>query len=80
MTVASIQDLHERADELVDLAAGGEVVTVTRDGRAVAELHALPAEPRSAAALLEQWRGLPSLDADALRADLDATIDSKLSL
>lgn len=62
----------------MDRVEAGERLTVTRDGRPVAELR--PVRPRgmTAAALLERWRRLPALDAEALRNDIDAVIDQSL--
>ncbi|MBJ7470566.1 MAG: type II toxin-antitoxin system prevent-host-death family antitoxin [Solirubrobacteraceae bacterium] len=75
MADASIRDLRHRGGEIVDLAASGEDVTITRDGKPVAQLRAVPASTLSATALLARWRALPSVDPVGLRADIDATID-----
>jgi antitoxin (DNA-binding transcriptional repressor) of toxin-antitoxin stability system len=78
MSEASIRDLRHRGGEIVERAAGGEVVTITRDGAPVAELRALPARPLAAGPLLERWRTLPPVDPQALRDDLDAILDPRL--
>jgi hypothetical protein len=44
----------------------------------VAELRPIPARALSAEVIVERWQKLPKVDADALRADLDRTIDSAL--
>lgn len=75
MADASIRDLRNRGGEIVDLAASGEAVTITRDGKPVAELRAVPGAALSSTALLAKWRSLPFVDPAALRADVDATID-----
>ena len=73
-------ELSRKEFDLLWLLASraGEVVTITRDGEPVAELRPLPRQPLSAAALVEQFRHLPPLDADRLRADVDAFLDQSL--
>lgn len=78
MGEVSIRELRHHGGDVVDRAAGGEPITITRAGKPVAELRpalpaALPAET-----LLARWRRLPSVDADALRADVDAVLDPGL--
>jgi antitoxin (DNA-binding transcriptional repressor) of toxin-antitoxin stability system len=63
---------------VVDRAERGEQITVTRGGRAVAELRALSRPPLSAETLLSRWRELPPLDPTLLRADVDALLDPRL--
>ena len=63
---------------MVDRAARGEPITITKGGRPVAELRPLPSRGISAEVLLERWRALPALDPGRLRADIDAVLDSKL--
>ena len=78
MSEASIRELRNHGGEVVDRVRAGEVVTITRDGEPVAELRPLPRQPLSAAALVEQFRQLLPLDADRLRADVDAFLDQSL--
>ena len=78
MSEASIRELRTHGGELVDRVRAGEVVTITREGEPVAELRPLPRQPLSAAAVVEQFRHLPPLDADRLRADVDAFLDQSL--
>lgn len=75
MAEVTIRELRNRGGEVVDRVAAGERLTVTRDGRPVAELRPYRATPLSAAALLRRWRRLPLLDPMKLRADLETTID-----
>jgi len=56
----------------------GESVTVTRQGKAVAELRPLAAAGTLAATLLERWRTIPVLDLAAIRSDLDEVLDPTL--
>jgi antitoxin (DNA-binding transcriptional repressor) of toxin-antitoxin stability system len=73
----SIRDLRNHGGEVVDRAARGEQITITRSGRPVAELRALH-PPLSAEALLSRWSRLPAVDPRALRADIDRILDSSL--
>ena len=59
MSEVSIRELRNHGGEVADRAARGEPITITRSGRAVAELRALSHPALSAASLLERWRGLP---------------------
>jgi len=74
----SIRDLRNHGGEVVDRAARGEQITITRGGTPVAQLRPLPPRTISAQQLLERWRRLPGVDPDALRADTDATLDASL--
>ncbi len=74
----SIRDLRNKGGEIVDRAARGEEITVTRDGVPVAELRPVARPALSTAALIKRWRRLPPLDHDALRRDIDAVIDPDL--
>jgi prevent-host-death family protein len=78
MKTVTIRELRNRGGEVVDRVEGGERVTVTRDGRPVAELRPLRPRGVTAAMLLERWRRLPSVDADALRRDVDGVVDQSL--
>ncbi len=77
MANVSIRDLRNHGGDVVDRAARGEQITITRSGRAVAELR--PVRPAlSAEALLTRWRRLPAVDPAALRADVDRVLDPRL--
>lgn len=73
----SIRELRNQGGEIVDRAANGKRITITRGGRPVAELvplhNALPAE-----VILEKWRRLPPIDPVSFRADLDNALDWEL--
>ena len=62
----------------MDRVEAGEQVTVTRDGRPVAELRPARSPGVAAAVLLERWQRLPAVDANALRRDIDAVVDQSL--
>ena len=78
MAEVTIRDLRNQGGKVVDRVVAGERLTVTRDGKAVAELRPLGRQALSAAVLLERWRRLPAVDLDTLRRDLDAVIDPSL--
>lgn len=78
MAEVTIRDLRNHGGEVVDRVAAGERLTVTRDGRPVAELRPYRATPLSAAVVLRRWRRLPHLDAGRLRGNVDDLIDPRL--
>ena len=78
MGEASIRDLRNRGSEVIGRVQAGERVTITRDGEPVAELRPLPKRRLHAQALVERFRGLPAVDPDGLRADIDAVTDQAL--
>jgi prevent-host-death family protein len=78
MAGVTIRELRNHGGEVIDRVAAGERLTVTRDGRPVAELRPYRSAPLTAAVLLRRWRRLPPLDAALLRADLDAVVDPTL--
>jgi prevent-host-death family protein len=78
MTEVSIRELRNHGGDIVDRVAHGEQVTITRSGKAVAELCPVGAQPLPASVLLARWRHLPAVDPDRLRSDIDAALDSGL--
>jgi prevent-host-death family protein len=74
----TIRELRNRGGEVVDRVAAGEHVTVTRDGRPVAELRPYRSTPLSATAVLRRWRRLPVVDLNRLRSDIDDIVDPRL--
>ena len=78
MTRVSLRDLRNHGGDVVDRAAGGEEITITRSGRPVAELRPLPEPPLGAEILLRRWRRLPPVDAATLRTDLERVLDGRL--
>ena len=78
MVEASIRELRNHGGEVIDRVAAGERVTITRDGKAVAELRPLPRPRATAAALIERFRRLPPVDPGQFRADVDAVVDQSL--
>ena len=78
MADVSIRDLRNRGGEVVDRAARGELITITRAGRRVAELRPLTRPGLSAEALVERWRHLPAVDPGALRREIDEVVNPGL--
>jgi prevent-host-death family protein len=78
MAEVSIRDLRNRGGEVVDRAARGELITITRAGKRVAELRPLTRPGLSAEALVERWRHLPAVDLGALRREIDEVVDPGL--
>lgn len=78
MADVTIRDLRNHGGEIVDRVAGGERVTITRSGRAVATLHPLRRVPLPVEVLLGRWQLLPVIDPDAMRRDIDETLDWRL--
>ncbi|MBA2280380.1 MAG: type II toxin-antitoxin system prevent-host-death family antitoxin [Acidimicrobiia bacterium] len=78
MAEATVRDLRNKGGEVLDRVAAGERVTVTRDGKPVAELRPMPGTRLSAHALVERFRRLPPIDAGRFRDDVDATVDQTI--
>ena len=78
MDSVSIRDLRNHGGDVVDRVSRGESVTVTRDGKPVAQIRPLRAPALSGRALLDHWHRLPALDPMKLRADVDAATDAAL--
>ncbi len=74
----SIRDLRNHGDDVVDRAARGESITITRSGRAVAELRAVSPPPLAAETLLSRWRRLPRVDPVVLREEVGRLLDVSL--
>jgi antitoxin (DNA-binding transcriptional repressor) of toxin-antitoxin stability system len=78
MAEVNIRELRNHGGDVVDRAARGERIVITRAGNAVAELRAIPRPPLSAETLIHRRRSLPSVDPVKLRADIDSVIDPSL--
>ncbi len=78
MSSVTIRDLRNHGGEVVDRVEHGESVVITRAGTPVAELRPLPRRGLEAAALLERWRRVPTIDAALLFHDLDAILEFPL--
>lgn len=78
MTEVSIRDLRNHGGDVINRVEAGEHVTVTRDGKPVAELRPLPRRPISRDVLLKRWSTLSAVDPARLRSDIDELIDPSL--
>ena len=74
----TVRDLRNHGGNVIDRVSRGERVTITRDGKPVAELRPYVHSRVSAEALLMRWRHLPAIEPITLRNDLDKTIDSTI--
>jgi prevent-host-death family protein len=74
----AVRDLRNHGGEILNRVAAGEALTVTRDGKPVAELRPLPRRPMPARLLLQRWQRLPAVDPSRMRADIDSVLDATL--
>lgn len=78
MSDVSIRDLRNEGGTVIDRVAQGEHITITRSGKAVAELRAVARPGLTAEALVARHRTLPAIDRETLRADIDQAVDASL--
>lgn len=78
MSDISIRDLRNHGGEVVERAQRGERLTITRAGKPVAQLVALPRAPVPLDELRRRWARLPDVDPAAVRRDIDGVLDSAL--
>lgn len=74
----TIRELRNKGGEVVERAARGEPITITRAGRPVALLRPLDMAALPAGVLLARWRELPAVDPAELRADIDELVNGEL--
>ena len=74
----TVRELRNRGGEVLARVEAGEQLTVTRDGRPVAELRRVAGSGPTAEAAIALARNLPDMDPDALRRDIDAVLDATL--
>lgn len=78
MTEISIRELRNHGGDVVDRAAKGERLTITRSGKPIAELRPVGRDPVSLAVLIARRRLLLRVDPVRLRKDLDRVLDSSV--
>jgi len=78
MESVSVRELRNNGGRVLQRVADGETLSVTMDGKPIAELRPVAGRALPAAALLKRWQQLPPVDVQQLRADLDAVMDSAL--
>ena len=74
----SVRDLRNHGGRVLDRVERGESLTVTRDGKPVAELRPIRRQSLSTVELIAQAKRLPKVDPEGLRRDIDATLDQSL--
>ena len=76
----SQRDLRLRSKEIMDCVERGQGFTVTRDGHEIGEL--IPLRRRRTFVTREEFLagglGLPPIDIDQFRADLDAAVNNDI--
>ena len=78
MSDVSMRDLRNHGDDVVDRVARGERVIVTRSGKPVAELRPVGPSAVPISELVRRCLTLPKVDAESLRADIDAAAEGML--
>jgi prevent-host-death family protein len=74
----TVRDLRNHGGDVLARVQEGETLTVTSHGAPVAELRPIKGRYLTTAELLARKRKLPAMDADRLRADIDAVIDQTI--
>lgn len=75
MANVSIRELRNHGGEVVDRVARGESLTVTRNGKPVAELRPVGTGGLAIAEAIRRGAHLPPVDPDAVRRDFDGIDD-----
>jgi prevent-host-death family protein len=78
MDTVTIRELRNHGGRVLERIARGESLTVTLDGRPVAELRPIRATGVSAATLLNRRQNLPHIDPERFRSDIDRALDASL--
>ncbi len=78
MPEVSIRELRNHGGDVVDRAAKGERLTITRSGKPVAELRPLGREPMPLEMIIARRRQFPAVNPDQVRHDLDQVFDPAL--
>ena len=78
MAQVSVRDLRNHAGDVLDRVEAGEHITITRNGRPVAELVPLARSQLTTAEIIERRQHLPDIDLDKFRADVDVLFDTRL--
>ncbi|MEO1061844.1 MAG: type II toxin-antitoxin system prevent-host-death family antitoxin [Actinomycetota bacterium] len=78
MGEVTIRELRNHGGDVVDRVAAGERLLVTRSGTPVAELRPLERTPLPLHVVIRHRQGVPDVDPDALRRQVDELIDPGL--
>ncbi len=76
--LVTVRDLRNHGGEVLARVQAGETLTITSNGNPVAELRPLQKRYLTTAELIARKRLLPPMDAERLRADIDAVIDQTI--
>jgi prevent-host-death family protein len=79
MDHVSVRDLRNHIGDVLARVEAGERLTVTRNGKPVAELVPIVGWVLTRDELLRRARSLPPVDPAELRADVGALLDARLS-
>ena len=74
----TVRDLRNHGGDVLARVQSGETLTVTSHGVPVAELRPIQQRYLTTAELMARKRHLPPMDAERLRADIDAVIDQTI--
>jgi len=75
----SMRDLRNHGGDVIARVQRGETLTVTSDGKPVAQLTPLPRLAPTREQLKASFGDLPPMDYKKFRADLDSVLDPSLS-
>jgi prevent-host-death family protein len=75
MPNVSIRDLRNHAGDVVERAVRGERLVITRSGKPIAQLTALPPAALPLHELIARRRHLPPVDPEQCRSDIDRVLD-----
>ncbi len=78
MPDVSVRELRNQGGSVIERVLQGEIITVTKSGTPVAELHPLRHASLTAQQLVARWVTVPTIDAVALRRDVDGVLDASL--
>jgi prevent-host-death family protein len=78
MDQVSVRELRNHGGDVLDRVEAGERLTVTRNGKPVAELVPIDRRALTRDEILRRARSLPPVDPAELRADVDALLDTRL--
>lgn len=78
MDQVSVRELRNHGGDVLDRVEAGERLTVTRNGKPVAELVPIDRRELPLDEILRRASTLPPVDPRALRADIDALLDTRL--
>jgi prevent-host-death family protein len=78
MATVTMRELRNKGAEVIERVERGETLTVTRNGRPVAELSPIRLRGTKTELLIERRRHLPPVDYQKMRAELDEIIDPSL--